>query len=620
MAKISQETNKNLETNNVKTQAEYEKEIKKLQKELKREKTISKNAEKFEKELKEQRKAFDEIADISMLYVTTDKDLKIKEISRAFGDFFGYTRDELIDEKYNILVDYEDAQKFYNGCEYVSTHNKEAWGTDMKMISRDNRVLYTHTFIYPLFEAGVLKGFTFVIKDINDKYVLTKWKVDQLKKEKYQETTLEFMKNTSVAILNTVNSKVSLVVKIIFFIIMVFMIWAISFDIEEIVKGSGKIIPTTKVKHIRNLDGGVVEKFYVTDGANVKNGQLLLKLSDVSYRIKLHDMQQQVNQLMAKMIRLKAESQGTSMKVERDFTKEHPILMKLERGRYLTDIKETNSKVGKFLEQLKSKQSTLEDDKNAFLVIEENYLSLSEELADAKKLYQKDQVFSKYDIAKKQRDVNDMMSKLVSAKEKIKQDKSAIDEIKNQIREAKLNFRNSAKEQYSKAFTDYTKLLGAIEDLQETIKRTNVKSPVNGTVKELLVNTVGSSVNPNEELLSIVPNNAAMVAEVKIKPSDIGKLYIGQKLTLKVTAYDYSLYGNLEGEIINISPDTIEDPKTKKAFYSVKIRTKLDYLDNNKKNKLKVGMLVNTSIIVGKKSILSFVLKPILKSTQKGSI
>ncbi len=566
--------------------------------------------------MKKMQNNFNEIVNSHLIYAKTDENLIIKSMSKAFGNLLGYAQDEIIGKNYNILVQNKDSQKFYNGCEYVNTNSEESCGTDIQMISKHNDTVYTHTFIYPSFVDGVLDGFVFTVQDMHDTFVLNNLKVKQLSEEKYQETTMEFMKGTSVAILNKVSSKISLVVKIISFTIFMFFVWAISFDIEEIVRGEGKIIPTTKVKSIKNLEGGIVSIIHIKEGDRVKNGQILLKLDDISYKIKLDENSKRLAEFNAKKIRLEAEANNIKMKKNIDFESKYPKFIKIEKNRYITNSKELKSKIAKFDEQLKSNESVLKDTKNSFLVLEENYLSRAEELEESRNLSQKG-IFSKYDIAIIQREVNGMLSDLMSAKEKQNQTRNAINEIKNKIKEAKFAFQNNAKEEYGKVVSEISRIEEIIKDLKETTKRTSIRTPVDGVIKELLVNTIGSSINPSEELVTIVPDNVAMISEVKIAPKDIGKLFIGQKIFLKVTAFDYAIYGNLEGEITNISPDTKTDKQSGNTYYLVQIKTKKNYLDNNKKYKLKVGMKVNTDIIVGKKTILDFVLKPILRSTQK---
>ncbi|MEA3553707.1 MAG: PAS domain-containing protein, partial [Campylobacterota bacterium] len=155
------------ENEEVKDPKELQKEIKKLQRELKREQRATKSADQFEKEIKAQKEELDAIIDTHMPYILTDKNLIITNSSRAFSDLFGYGIQESIGQSYKILIQHEDAEKFYNGCEYVSSHGKEAWGTDIKMLSINNDTIHTHTFIYPMFVAGALDGFTFVIEDIS---------------------------------------------------------------------------------------------------------------------------------------------------------------------------------------------------------------------------------------------------------------------------------------------------------------------------------------------------------------------------------------------------------------------------------------------------------------------
>ncbi len=601
-------------SNESKSLVTLEKELKKLQRDLKREQRASKSADKFEQEMKLQRAALDNVINSHLVHLQTNKDLIITDASRGFSDMFGYNHDEIVGEEFNILVRYDNSAKFYNGVEYVSNHGKESWGTDLLMLHMETRTLHTRIFIYPSFDSGVLTGFTFIIQDIHDTFVLNRLKVDLLAKEQYKETTLEFMKGTSVALLSTVSSKVSLVVKIISVVILCFFIWAASFDIEEIVKGSGTVIPTNKLQSIKNLEGGVISAINIKEGDRVKKGQILLTLDDSSYQIKIDETTKRLSELRVKILRLTAESNNKEFIMDRDLEFKYPKLTKIEKNRYITNKKELKSKIGKFKEQLKTKESLLADTQNSFLVLEENYLSRAEELEDSKELA-KQGVFSKYDIAIIEREVNTMLSSLVSAKEKLSQIRSSRNEIKNNIKEVKFAFQNNAKEEYSVATSEISKLKDTIRTIKETIKRTDIRTPVDGTIKELLVNTVGSSVNPSEELITIVPDNADMISEIKIAPENIGKLYVGQKISLKVTAYDYALYGNLIGEITNISPDTQLDQKTGATNYIIQIKTKRNYLNNNKKNKLKVGMKVNTDIIVGKKTILEFVLKPILKST-----
>ncbi|MEA3553708.1 MAG: HlyD family efflux transporter periplasmic adaptor subunit, partial [Campylobacterota bacterium] len=236
---------------------------------------------------------------------------------------------------------------------------------------------------------------------------------------------------------------------------------------------------------------------------------------------------------------------------------------------------------------------------------------------DTKKDLLKQKIFTKYEIRTLERELNDALSNKRSAAETIIQAQTQIQEIKNGIEETKLTFRNKAALQYSETIAEMLRLKETKKNLEDIIERTVIRSPVDGVVKELLVHTIGSSVQASAELLTVVPDIYEMIAEVKMKPEEIAKLHVGQSVKLKVTAFDYSIYGDLNGKITNISPDTIVDKETGESHYLIYIKTKSNYLNNNEKYKIKVGMMVNADILVGKKSIMSFLLKPILKTTQK---
>ncbi|MEA3314311.1 MAG: HlyD family type I secretion periplasmic adaptor subunit [Campylobacterota bacterium] len=595
---------------------DYEKKIKQLTRELKRAERAAKSGETFEKELLAQRKEFDDITDTNMVYAITDKSLMVTQVSRAFSDMFGYPKDKILNNKYSILIHNESHEKFYNGCEYVSSHGKESWGTDFVMQKDDATVLYTHTFIYPLFESGVLNGFMFVSNDISTKRMLYKLQVKLLSNEKNNPSTIDFISSTSAAVLDTISYKVSAVVKLVVTFVILFLIYAVTFNIDELARGSGKFIPTSKVQHIKNQEGGIIESLYVHDGDNVKKGQILLKLSDISYQVKLDENYISIMELKAKQARLKAESLGLPMEEISCGDNCDKRLIDREKKFFLSNQKELSKNIGKQKEQLKSKYSNLEDAKNKYAILDENYQMLKDEL-DIKKALEKDKIFTKYELTKLERELNDLSSSKRSAEESIVQINAQIKEIGSSIEEAVLISKNKASEQYNSTSAEILRLKESRKNLEDIKKRTIIRSPVDGVVNELFVHTIGTSVPASFELLTIIPNNQNMLAEIQMSPTQIAKLHIGQDVRLKVTAYDYSVYGGLDGKIVNITPDTILDKVTQENNYLVYVKTRKNYLNNNRKYKIKVGMIVNADIIVGKKTIMAFLLKPILKTTQR---
>lgn len=173
-----------------------------------------------------------------------------------------------------------------------------------------------------------------------------------------------------------------------------------------------------------------------------------------------------------------------------------------------------------------------------------------------------------------------------------------------------------AQQELNEAETEYSRVNVESSALADQVTRTAIKSPINGIVQKLYVNTVGGVIKPGDNLIEIVPTEGGLLIEAKIKPSDIAFIYPGQKAVVKVTAYDFSIYGSLDGKVVTISPDTVID-KNDNVYYIVKIQTDKKYLGSNDKPlKIIPGMMVNVDIVTGQKTILEYILKPILKAKQ----
>jgi len=569
----------------------------------------------LEQKLKEMH-SFNEIANENMAYCVVDENLNVQDVSKAFMDMLGYSNDTLRNKLFSTIITTQSTTKFYNGCEYVKNNGDESWGTEIELETIDGKELFTRVIINPTFYEEKLSGFILVIHDITQQKLLHKLQVKMFSSEKTDKTTLEFVSSASAAVLHTISYKVSTVVKIVVSFILLFILYATIFDIDEISRGSGSFIPTAKVQHLKNYEGGVVSKVYVREGDTVKKGQILLKFNPIAHKSKLDENKIRLQELEAKVARLKAESLGIDMASIQCNDECDKKLFNLEKQYFQSNQEELKKNLSKQEEQLKSKLSSLEDAQNKYKVLNTNYKSLSEEFL-AKKELEKKRIFTKYELGLLERELNDARSEIKSAEENIVQIKTQIKEIQDGMDETTLTFQNKASFQYNEFSAELLRLKETKKNLQDIIRRTVIRSPVNGVVKELFVHTLGSSIQSSAELMTIVPDNYEMVAEVKIKPEEIAKLHIGQKVKLKVTAFDYSIYGDLEGKIIYISPDTITDKDSGEDFYIMHVKTKVNYLNNNEKYKIKVGMMVNADVLVGKKSIMSFLLKPILKSTQK---
>ena len=436
----------------------------------------------------------------------------------------------------------------------------------------------------------------------------------------------EFMNSLSSAVLQTTPNKIRMV--LLFWIIAVFgfLGWANFALIDELARGSGEIIPTGQNQIVQNLEGGIVEEILVKEGQNVEKGQILLKIDNKKSSSSFSSNNIKADALEAKIIRLRAESSDREFKVSDMLKKKISIPIKDEEALYQVFIKNEVSLYQINMRQKKSKMSALSEQlvqkKNELLEARSQVKQLKSSLGMIKKEVQmtepmvKRGVSSKRDFLKLQREANEIDSKYIAVKESIPRLKSAVSEVRNRISETKLIFQSEAKVKLNEAVAELRGLKSNYKALEDQVTRTIVRSPMKGIVQKLFIHTVGGVLKPGADIIEIVPSEEALLVEVKIKPSDIAFIYIGQKAVVKFSAYDFAIYGGLDGKVINISADTVKDDKGE-FFYTVRIKTNKNYIgDKSKQLKIITGMTVTADIMTGKKSVLDYILKPILKTKQ----
>jgi adhesin transport system membrane fusion protein len=223
---------------------------------------------------------------------------------------------------------------------------------------------------------------------------------------------------------------------------------------------------------------------------------------------------------------------------------------------------------------------------------------------------------SKVDFLKLKREANGIQNDIEAAQLSIPRLQSAIQEYRNKRIESKQEFINKYKKELNEVSAELERIKTQQIEFTDKVNRTMVKSPVDGIVQKLYVNTVGGVVKPGQDLIEIVPTNKKLYLEIKIKPSDIAFIHPGAEAMVKISAYDFAIHGGLKGKVVDISPDTITDKK-ENTFYLIHIETKKNYL-GSKEHPLKIipGMTVTSNIVTGKKTVMQYILKPILKSKQ----
>jgi len=437
----------------------------------------------------------------------------------------------------------------------------------------------------------------------------------QDQKKNLSKRDYEFMHSLSSAVLEVAPTRLRLVLYFWVVTIVLFIAWANFALIDEIARGDGEIIPSGENQVIQNLEGGIVQEILVSEGEEVKKGQILLKIDNQKSKSSYSANAVKADALQAKIVRLTAEAKGERFIVEDELNKKIPAIVANEKSLYETNKRQLNSKLDGLKERLKQKKQELSEAYTQKKHLKSSYGMIKQEVQMTQPMVAKG-VRSKIDFLKLQREANDIESKYESVKQSIPRLKSAVKEVEKSIEETTYLFQSDAKVKRNESIAELRSLRENSTALEDQVSRTVVQSPMKGVVQKLFVHTIGGVIQPGQEIMEIVPSDQALLVEVKIKPSDIAFIYFGQKAIVKFSAYDFAIYGGLDGQVVYIGADTQKDEKDN-VFYQVRIKTTKNHLTKNgEKLKIIPGMTVSVDIITGQKSVLDYILKPILKTKQ----
>jgi len=435
------------------------------------------------------------------------------------------------------------------------------------------------------------------------------------KKTEYNEKDYEFMNSLSSAILEQSPSRVSKVLKIWLFSIAIFILWASFAEIDEITRGNGKVIPYGQNQIIQNLEGGIVEAILVEEGMNVKKGDIILKIKNAKSTATSQTNKMKYNELEVKQLRLHAEANSLPFKPIK--TKDKVMLKQIRLSKRLFDSNklEMYAKDRTIAHQIEQRKQEYKEAKARIHSLKKSLEYVSEEIEMTAPMV-KEGIKSKVDFLKLKREANGIKNDIEAAELSLPRLQFAIEEYRDKRVESHQEFINKSKEQLNEVTAEMARLKMQQVAFSDQVSRTMVKSPVDGIVQKLFVHTVGGVIKPGADLVEIVPTDKRLYLEIKIKPSDIAFIHPGAAAQVKISAYDYAIHGGLIGKVINISPDTITDKK-ENTFYLIHVETQKNYL-GSKEHPLNIipGMTASVDIVTGKKTVIQYILKPILKSKQ----
>ncbi|MBE2984903.1 HlyD family type I secretion periplasmic adaptor subunit [Campylobacter sp. RM9344] len=435
-----------------------------------------------------------------------------------------------------------------------------------------------------------------------------------IQKNEYDSNDLKFMSSLSEAVLARTPSSSKMLLYVIGATIFWLLVWGSQAQIDEITRGDGKIIPSGKNQAIQNLEGGIIEEILVKEGDEVKKDQVIVKIDNKNFVSSYGESQLRFNELMAKFLRLDAESNDTTFVYDEVRDANNTKAIQYEISLHNSNMEHLNEQIGILNEQIAQRENELVELQNKIEQAQAGYNLTLKEKAIMDPVFKKGLV-SQIEYIQLQKKLSDLKGELDASRLAVPRVESTIKEARNKITEARLAFKNKAKAELNEVSAEIARISESQINLSDRVDRTNVRSPVNGIVSKLMVHTVSGVIKPGENIAEIVPLEDKLIAEVKVKPADVAFLRPGLETMVKFTAYDFSIYGGLKGEVMQISADTETNEKTGESYYLVRIETEKNYLGSEEKPlRIKVGMIVSADIITGKKTVLDYLLKPILKA------
>jgi adhesin transport system membrane fusion protein len=408
-------------------------------------------------------------------------------------------------------------------------------------------------------------------------------------------------------------SSSSLLLAVIVFLLLTALVWAGLTEIDEVTRAQGKVVPSGSLQVLQSLEGGVIESINVSRGDTVSKNEVVMVLGGNLFEGSYQQSQQRLLTLEIQRERLQAEVDERAP----EFRERHRQAASATVGMQLDLYNSRQAKLEAELQALERKkfqrQQELEEEISSRSTAERSLELLRSEIDILQPLVERD-LASDLELLESQRRLAEAQEQLERAESGIKRLRSAIEEIADQRRATLSAFKTESLNELSRVAAEIGELTEMMPARAGQVERTNIRSPVDGTVNRVHFSTIGGVARSGDELIEIVPDNESLLVEAKIRPQDIGFIYPGQAVRVMLTAYDFARYGSLQGQVEVIGADAIEEPQTGEVYYPVEIRTDGQLLDGSGQPlTVMPGMVADVSILSGKRTVLDYLTEPVVK-------
>jgi adhesin transport system membrane fusion protein len=386
-----------------------------------------------------------------------------------------------------------------------------------------------------------------------------------------------------------------------------FLIWAALAPVDEITRGQGRVIPSSKVQVIQAAAPATLSELLVRGGERVHKGQLLARLEDPQSSSELGQIQAETESLQARADRLQAEANGGTIDCTGPECSNEKALRAARQSALQSKVAGLDATAEQHRREAAEAAATVSSLQRS-LGLAQKQVSMLEPLASKN-------IVPQTELLDARREVIDLQGRIAAAREQQSRAQAAVREAQAQASEATATFRQDALDEHSQVTTKIAVNEQSLRGAEGKLNRNELRSPVDGVVNDVQVTTIGGFVQAGQKVMEVVPLGDKLLVETRVKPRDIAFIKVGDKALVKVTAYDFSIYGGLEGRVVQVSADSIYDEVEKEAYFNVIVETDRNYLTfEGRELPITPGMMCDTEIITGRKSVLTYLLKPVLKA------
>lgn len=392
--------------------------------------------------------------------------------------------------------------------------------------------------------------------------------------------------------------------------IVVFFVWASVAEIDQQVRGTGKIIPAGKARTISHLEGGIINEILVHEGQLVEKDDILFHIGNEKAKSDLKEASIVLDSFYIRRQRLQEERQDKDVvEFSPEYTGKYPNLIKSELQFFESRKKEFEEKMSGLTKQLRQKELKLEDLFSRINDLGEELDIIEEQLAIKRKLLKSGAISRSVYLETESRAKN-FVTRINTAKKEVPITQSELQGVYAKIAEEKQARQSEINEELNEVNTDINTLTERIKAMQDEVSRTAVRAPIKGIVNKLYVNTIGGVLSPGRELADIVPIEEVLIVEGKVATNDRGKIWPGLVVTAKITAYDYTIYGGLKGTLEHISADSFIESNGME-YYRIRVTLKTDMV--NEDQPIHPGMTADLNILAGRVTVLHAILRPFFR-------